>query len=242
MSSLRIVSLEIKDCFLVYGERFSDSRGFFEELYNEAKFERPIAGERWKQVSMAQSKSGVLRGLHCSNYAKYVTCVSGQVYDVVVDLRPDSPTYLKWQGVWLSGEESAHLFVPKRCGHGYMCERDSLFLYLQDGTYNPQEDIEVNPFDEQLAVNWPKPTSSSSGSDYIVSAKDRASVHLNQIEKLINEKKLPVHYSEIIKSEITKSLPQPWLVYGSRGFLGEYLVRILEKRQVIILLYCYIAI
>ena len=230
MSSQRIEPLEIKDCFLVPGQRLTDSRGFFEEVYNEAKIEKPIAAERWKQVSLAQSKPGALRGMHCSNYAKYVTCVSGQVYDVVVDLRPESPTYLHWQGIWLSGDESAHLYVPRRCGHGYMCQQDAMIVYLQDGTYNPSEDCEINPFDETLSVKWP--ASPLANNNYIVSDKDRVSVRLDQIEKLLLEKKLGPQYAEIIKSSVIP-LSRPWLVYGASGFLGEYFVRTLDQLQVI---------
>lgn len=145
--SCQIVPLEnVNGAFIVKGVRHRDQRGFFEEIYNESKFASDanvFKASAWQQVSLAGSQSNVLRGLHCSNYAKYVQCVRGRVFDVVVDLRPESPTYLKWQGVWLDGDDSAptHLYVPKRCGHGYFSQAESLFLYLQDGVYNPSEDI-----------------------------------------------------------------------------------------------------
>ncbi len=225
----RIVPLEIKDCFLVYGARYGDSRGYFEELYNESKFETPITQSRWKQVSVAQSKPNVLRGLHCSNYAKYVTCVSGEVYDVVVDLRPDSPTYLKWQGVWLNADDAAspvHLYVPKRCGHGYFCKRESLFLYLQDGTYNPQEDIEINAFDTQVGVNWP----SSTIGEYIISDKDKKNPTLAQVEQLINDNKLGPQYRDILPASSILTVPKTkLLIYGARGFLGGYFLQVLSN-------------
>lgn len=131
MSQLKIEPLGIKDAFVVTGKRFNDERGFFEELYNEGKFQIPIT-KSWKQVSLAESKTDVLRGLHCSNYAKFVTCTKGEVYDVIVDLRPESPTYMKSAGVWLNADspDPVCVYVPRRCGHGYYCKRDSLFLYV----------------------------------------------------------------------------------------------------------------
>lgn len=150
MSCVRVTPLEnVNGAFIVKGMRHGDQRGFFEEIYNESKL-APVVSvfktSAWQQVSLASSQPNVLRGLHCSNYAKYVQCVRGRVFDVVVDLRPESSTYLKWQGVWLDGNdepEPVHLFVPKRCGHGYFSQVDSLFLYLQDGVYNPSEDIGI---------------------------------------------------------------------------------------------------
>lgn len=169
----KITHLDIAGAFTVTGKRFPDDRGYFQEIYNETKFENPIT-KSWKQVSLSKSKANVIRGLHCSNYSKFVQCVSGEVYDVIVDLRPDSPTFMKWTGVWLKGDdtdEPTHLYVPKRCGHGFFAKKDCLFLYLQDGTYNPQEDVELNPFDKTINVVWPK--SSDNDENYIISKKDR---------------------------------------------------------------------
>jgi dTDP-4-dehydrorhamnose 3,5-epimerase len=229
----RIVQLEnVQGCFLVYGARYGDQRGFFEELYNESKFETPVTSSRWKQVSIAQSKPNVLRGLHCSNYAKYVTCVRGEVYDVVVDLRPDSSTYLKWQGVWLNADDRAnpcHLYVPKRCGHGYFCKRDSLFLYMQDGTYNPNEDIEVNLFDDTVKVDWPLPLPEENNGEYIISDKDKRNPNLKDIEKLLENKQLGPQYQDVIRTAQNRDRREKWLIYGSSGYLGSFFVECLKK-------------
>lgn len=215
MSNIKIEKLDITDAFIVRGKRFLDDRGFFEELYNESKFEKPIT-KSWKQVSLASSQPDVLRGLHCSNYAKFVTCVKGEVYDVIVDLRPDSPTFMKWQGVWLNADDTdpAVLYVPKRCGHGYYCKRDSLFLYLQDGVYNPKEDIELNLFDPTVKVDWPKPINS-----YIISEKDRNNPKLDDLRPRL----------ESCRISLAGSQTNGILIYGSRGFLGGELVDLLKK-------------
>ena len=74
----------------------------------------------------------VIRGLHISTYCKLVTCTSGSVYDVVVDLRPDSPTYLQWAGAVLTAENCKELYIPPNCGHGFLSlEDDSILLYAQ---------------------------------------------------------------------------------------------------------------
>ena len=217
MSQLKIDFLEIKDAFIVTGKRFTDERGFFEELYNESKFSVPIT-KSWKQVSLAESKTDVLRGMHCSNYAKFVTCVRGEVFDVIVDLRPDSPTFMKWQSVCLNAESAdpVCLYVPKRCGHGYYCKKqDSLLLYMQDGCFNGAEDINVNPFDPALNISWPKPFSS-----YIVSAKDKASKSFDEIKESLGKAKMNVSISSKEKCV---------LVYGGTGFLGKCVLEELVK-------------
>jgi dTDP-4-dehydrorhamnose 3,5-epimerase len=227
----RITPLEVKDSFLVHGARFSDARGYFQEIYNESKFAEPITQSRWKQASVASSVADALRGLHCSNYAKYVTCVGGEVYDVVVDLRPESPTYLKWQGVWLDADDAqnpVHLYIPKRCGHGYYCKRAALLVYLQDGTYDPKEDIEVNAFDERFNIQWP----SSISGKYIVSEKDRVNPTLAQVLTRLGEGKLGAQYREILPPSSLSALPPlstKLLMYGHRGFLGGYFLEVLSK-------------
>ena len=218
MSQLKIDFLDIKDAFIVTGKRFTDERGFFEELYNENKFSVPIT-KSWRQVSLAESKVDVLRGMHCSNYAKFVTCVRGEVFDVIVDLRPGSPTFMKWQSVCLNADSAdpVCLYVPKRCGHGYYCKKaDSLLLYMQDGCFNGSEDINLNPFDPTINISWPTPFSS-----YIVSAKDKASQNFNEIRESLG-KTSPLSLTNPLKEKAV-------LVYGGTGFLGKCLLEELVK-------------
>ena len=217
MSQLKIDFLDIKDAFIVTGKKFNDERGFFEELYNESKFPVPIT-KKWVQASIAESKVDVLRGMHCSNYAKFVTCVKGEVYDVIVDLRPDSPTFMKWQGVSLnsSSPDPVSLYVPKRCGHGYYCkQQDSIMIYLQDGCFNAYEDINVHPFDPTLNIQWPKPFS-----NYIISEKDRTCKQFAEIKHLLGSSKLNL---------VNPTKEKAVLVYGGTGFLGKCLLEELVK-------------
>lgn len=217
MSQPKIDFLDIKDAFIVTGKKFSDERGFFEEIYNESKFSVPIT-KKWVQASLAESKVDVLRGMHCSNYAKFVTCVKGEVFDVIVDLRPDSPTFMKWQGISLNSSSSdpVSLYVPKRCGHGYYCkQQDSLLVYLQDGCFNGAEDINVHPFDPSLNIQWPKPFSS-----YIISEKDKTSKQFTEIKHLLGSSQM-----NLLNPLKEKAV----LVYGGTGFLGKCLLEELVK-------------
>ena len=84
-------------------DRFGDHRGYFNELYNEEKYDGLSApGERWKQVSFSSSQKHALRGLHCSPHGKFITCVRGSFYDVIADFRDGSPTFGRWCGVLLT--------------------------------------------------------------------------------------------------------------------------------------------
>lgn len=214
---LEIKKLEIQDAFIVKGNRHLDNRGYFEEIYNQTHLEKPIT-DSWKQVSISYSQQDVLRGMHCSNYAKFVQCLKGEVYDVIVDLRPDSPTFMKWQGVWLNGDstDQTHLYVPKRCGHGFFAKKDCYFLYLQDGVYDPTSDVELNLFDKKINIEWPTPTK-----EYIISQKDSNNPLFEQLRARLMT----------LNAEKQLALTQPkFLVYGSTGFLGSHAIQVLKKQ------------
>ena len=148
--------------------RHGDARGFFNELYNA---ERYTSLQRdWKQVSFSKSSRNVLRGLHCSPYGKFVTCVRGAFYDVVADVRPDSPTFGRWCKVLLTEDNCRQVYVPPGCGHGFLTlEDDTCALYLQEGCFHPVDERDVHPRDPFLAVAWPEGASAPT-----LSAKDAA--------------------------------------------------------------------
>ena len=158
---------EVLGAFVIEGDRYADDRGWFQELYSTAKaYPHLIAGER--QINLSCSKKGVVRGMHVVPFAKLCTCVRGRVYDVVADLRPRSATYLQWYGIWLDAENRKQLFVPAGCAHGFFSgEEDSFFLYLQDGTYNPAVEKQVNWRDPKIGIVWPP------SQEYILSDKDK---------------------------------------------------------------------
>ena len=164
--------LPIKDATVTKFPRFGDSRGYFNELYNETKYaEGASPAERWKQVSFSKSGKHALRGLHCSPHGKFITCVRGKFYDVIADFREESPTFGRWCGVMLSESNCKQVFVPARCGHGFFTlEDDTCALYLQEGCFDPSKEADTHPHDPLFGVAWPVPE----GVAPLMSAKDTA--------------------------------------------------------------------
>ena len=155
--------------------RFGDSRGYFNELYNETKYDESLQKE-WKQVSFSSSQKHALRGLHCSQYGKFITCVRGSFYDVIADFREESPTFGRWCGVLLTEHNKKQVYVPARCGHGFFTMEDNTCaLYLQEGTFNPENEADCHPLDPLFNVQWPVPK----GVTPVMSPKDTAAPFLN---------------------------------------------------------------
>ena len=143
-------------------------RSYFNELYNESKYDESLHQD-WKQVSFSSSGKHALRGLHCSPYGKFITCVRGAFYDVIADFREGSPTFGRWCGVLLTEHNKKQVYVPARCGHGFFTfEDNTCALYLQEGTFNPENEADVHPFDPLINVQWPVPA----GVEPVMSAKD----------------------------------------------------------------------
>lgn len=165
-----VTHLDIEDCFLLEGDRYFDERGHFTELFNETKcqdIDRLLGPCR--QVSLSCSKTNVVRGIHRSPYSKLVSCLSGRLIDYVIDLREDSPTYLKWLSVPLDPTSGKQLFVPAYCGHMFVAlEDDTRMCYIQGGAYNPLFEMEVNINDPQIGITLPH----SDTKRYIISPKD----------------------------------------------------------------------
>jgi dTDP-4-dehydrorhamnose 3,5-epimerase len=141
---------QVRDAFVCELERFEDERGFFEELYSHKDI--PF---QCQQANFSQSHSNVIRGIHVTPYFKLVHCVKGKIFDVVVDLRKDSKTYLQWYGVELTENNKLSFYIPPYCGHGFMAMEDSLVIYAQGGTYDPKLETSVYWQDPTLHVMWP---------------------------------------------------------------------------------------
>lgn len=167
---MRFVPTDVANCTVVEMDRHFDDRGFFQELYEEEKYAEHILtqpGERWQQANWSTSKMNVLRGIHVAPYAKLVTCVSGKIWDMVVDLRSDSPTYLKYVGVELSPAEPKQIYVPPGCGHGFVSLADnSSVVYFTSGRYAKQGELTVMYNEPVLKINWP-------GENHLISERDK---------------------------------------------------------------------
>jgi len=159
---MNIVRTELPGCSIIEADRHFDDRGFFQELFEQSKY-----AASWKQVNWSSSKRNVLRGIHVAEYIKLVTCVSGHIWDMVVDLRPNSPTYLHHIGVELSADQSRQVYIPAGCGHGFVSlEDNSCIVYMQTERYAELGEQTVMYNDPTLAINWP-------GENHIISDRDR---------------------------------------------------------------------
>ncbi len=157
---MKVTKLNIPDILLIEPQVFGDERGFFFESLNHRRFEQAIG----KQVSFVQdnhsrSAKGVLRGLHYQirqPQAKLVRVVSGEVFDVAVDLRRSSPTFGQWSGDILSAENKKQLWIPEGFAHGFLVLSESAdFLYKTTDYYAAEHERCVRWDDSSLGIAWP---------------------------------------------------------------------------------------
>lgn len=139
----------------------SDSRGVFFEWFTEAEF-TAFAGHRFdlRQANCSVSSAGVLRGLHFAQVppgqAKYVTCASGAVFDVVVDIRVGSPTYGRWDAVLLDAQDRRTVYLAAGLAHGFLALQDnSTVMYLCSAGYDPQREHTICATDPEIGIDWP---------------------------------------------------------------------------------------
>lgn len=140
---------------------FGDERGYFTETYNHARMTAAEITTTFVQDNEAMSHRGVLRGLHyqMAPYAQYklVRVIAGAVFDVAVDIRPNSPTYGQWYGCVLSGENKRQLLVPGYCAHGYLAMTDNTILaYKCSNEYTPDAEGGIHPLDPKIGIEWPQ--------------------------------------------------------------------------------------
>lgn len=163
--------LEIPGVLLIEPRVFGDSRGFFVETYKRSEFAAAGIAEIFVQENHSSSLQGVLRGLHFQRpphaQSKLVRVVSGQIFDVAVDLRPDSATSGRWVGVNLSSEDKTIMYIPDWCAHGFcvLSERAEV-VYHTSAEYSPAHESGIMWNDPALGINWPV-------TDPIVSDRDR---------------------------------------------------------------------
>jgi dTDP-4-dehydrorhamnose 3,5-epimerase len=157
---MQVTATIIKDCFIIQPAVFADSRGYFFESFNANKFKELIGLDiNFVQDNESMSNANVVRGLHGQKgehaQAKLVRVVQGAVNDVVVDVRPDSPSYLQHVVVKLSAENKTSLFLPVGCVHGFAVLQDNtIFQYKCSALYNKASEVGVHPFDESLNIDW----------------------------------------------------------------------------------------
>lgn len=159
MGKINVETCEIEGLKIVTPQVLGDARGYFVETYNEKDFVEAGIDVKFVQDNQSMSKRGVLRGLHFQiNYPqdKLVRVISGEVYDVAVDLRKGSPTFGQWHGELLSAENKKQFFVPKNFAHGFLVLSETAeFCYKVSDFYHPNDEGGIPYNDPEIGVEWP---------------------------------------------------------------------------------------
>ncbi len=150
---------EIEGVYIIEPKIFGDERGYFMETYHEEEFKNAGLNYDFVQDNQSRSHKGVLRGLHYQKnfpQAKLVRVIQGEVFDVAVDLRKNSPTYGKWVGVILSAENKKMFMIPRGFAHGFVVLSDTAeFVYKCDELYHPEDEGGIMWNDPDVGVVWP---------------------------------------------------------------------------------------
>lgn len=173
---------DIQDVIIIEPDVFGDERGFFMESFNQHKFEE-IVGKKvdFVQDNHSLSGKGILRGLHFQyeprSQGKLIRCISGEIYDVVVDIRKASPTFGKWIGVYLSESNKKQLWIPEGFAHGFITlSNKTEVLYKATDYYSPENEGSIIWNDDSLNIKWPFQPS-------VISKKDSTAFPFSTLKK-----------------------------------------------------------
>uniref|UniRef100_A0A914VFK9 dTDP-4-dehydrorhamnose 3,5-epimerase n=1 Tax=Plectus sambesii TaxID=2011161 RepID=A0A914VFK9_9BILA len=172
----------IPDVKIIRPKLFPDERGFFSETYNDEEWSAMLGfDEKFHQDNHSFSKYGVLRGLHSQpGMGKLVSVVSGEIYDVAVDARPDSTTFGQYYGIRLNDRVKTCFWVPPGFLHGFvvLSKEGAHVTYKCSAVYDPKTEYGISPFDPEIDIQWPI----ENKDELIVSDRDK--VHPNLSEKI----------------------------------------------------------
>lgn len=173
--------LSVPGAWEITPQLHTDDRGLFFEWFTEASF-REFTGHRLdvRQVNCSVSADGVLRGLHFAqlppSQAKYVTCLRGAVFDVIVDIRVGSPTFGTWDSVVLDDRTRRSVYIGEGLAHGFLAlQDDSTVMYLCSAPYDPAREHTIRATDPALAIEWPR-------TDHVLSGRDADAPTLAEVE------------------------------------------------------------
>ena len=180
---MKVTDTPIAGLKIIEPDVYGDARGYFSETYNEARYDAVGIRVRFVQDNQSFSSRGGGRGLHFQkppySQAKLVSCIMGEVLDVALDLRSDSPTYGQSFAVVLSGENHKQFFIPKGFAHGFsVLSEHALFAYKCDELYHPEAEGGVLLTDPDLHIDWQIPAQ-----EMILSEKDTKHPLLSELPK-----------------------------------------------------------
>lgn len=181
---MKVVDTKIADVKIIEPTVFGDERGFFMETWSQKEFEDKVTGKptRFVQDNHSKSSKGILRGMHYqteNTQGKLVRVISGEVFDVAVDIRNGSATFGQWVGIYLSAENKRQLWVPEGFAHGFYVTSDSAeFVYKCTNFYHPQSEVSVAWNDHDIGIKWPL------NGIPILSQKDQLAIALKNCEGL----------------------------------------------------------
>ncbi|MDR2586906.1 MAG: dTDP-4-dehydrorhamnose 3,5-epimerase [Coriobacteriales bacterium] len=180
MGSFSFTKTAIPDVVIVEPAVFGDARGSFMETYNEKDFHKAGITAAFVQDNQSSSVRGVLRGLHFQRtfpQAKLVRVISGEVFDVAVDIRPESPSFGSWTGAVLTAQNKKQLFIPRGLAHGFLVLSETAeFVYKCDEFYHPEDEGGLRWDDPAIGIEWPLPV----GLAPLLSEKDKVYPGLSQ--------------------------------------------------------------
>lgn len=185
MDKFKVIETPIKGLLIIETKVFKDNRGFFIESYNLRDFASFGINVNFVQDNHSFSRKGVLRGLHFQfkhPQGKLVRVISGKVFDVVVDLRPESSTFGKWFGVELSDVNGLQFYIPPGFAHGFISlEENTHFFYKCTDFYYPEDELGIVWNDPFLNIQWPI----GHVNEVIISDKDKKLLPFSEVKELI---------------------------------------------------------
>jgi len=178
---MNITNLKLKDALLIEQNFYPDMRGCFSEDYNKKKFSKIIGKEvNFVQDNYSLSNKNVLRGLHFQKnpkaQAKLIKVLQGEIFDVIVDIRKSSKTFMQWEGIYLSSKDRKQIWIPEGFAHGFLALTDSTEVaYKVTNYYDPKFECIIRYDDPELDIKWPV------RSKYNVSEKDTNGIFSSEI-------------------------------------------------------------
>jgi dTDP-4-dehydrorhamnose 3,5-epimerase len=159
MADIKVIKTSIPDLLIIEPTIFGDDRGYFLETYQQEVYKEAGIPLDFVQDNESKSKKGVLRGIHFqlnNPQGKLVRVISGEVFDVAVDLRKNSITYGKWEGIHLSGDNKKMFYVPPGFGHGFLVlSEEAVFTYKCTSLYDASSDSGIRFDDTDIGIEWP---------------------------------------------------------------------------------------